>query len=82
MSDDARTAEHEPVALLLVDDDKIVRGVRLALKGSETSIVAEADNSQATRDLIRRRCDLPLVERHLPGELGVDHVRRLRARVS
>lgn len=80
MSDDARAVEYEPVALLLVDDDEIVRAwVRLALKGSEMSIVAEAHNSEAAQDLLRRRrCDLLLVDHHLPGELGIDLVRRLR----
>jgi DNA-binding NarL/FixJ family response regulator len=79
-SGDARTAEYEPVALLLVDDDEIVRAwVRLALKGSEMSIVAEAHSSEAARDLVtRRRCDLLLVDHHLPGELGVDLVKHLR----
>jgi DNA-binding NarL/FixJ family response regulator len=74
------SGKRAPAALLLIEDDEIVRAwVRLALRGSEWSIAAEASNAEAASALLdRRHCDLMLVDQHLPGESGSNLVRRLR----
>ena len=76
------TSPLTPKAVLLVDDDEMVRGwVRLALEGTEFRIAGEAANSADASDLAaRRNPDLLLVDHKLGGEVGTELVRDLRRR--
>ena len=76
------TSPLTPKAVLLVDDDEMVRGwVRLALEGTEFRIAGEAANSADAADLAaRRNPDLLLVDHKLGGEVGTELVRDLRRR--
>lgn len=69
-------------AVLLVDDDEMVRGwVRLALEGTEFRIAGEAASAaDATELAARRRPDLLLVDHKLGGDVGTELVRDLRRR--
>ena len=70
------------LAVLLVDDDEMVRGwVRLALEGSEFRVAGEAANAADAAELAaRRRPDLLLVDNKLGGDVGTELVRDLRRR--
>ena len=69
------------VALVVVDDDSMVRGwVRLSLEGSEFRIAGEAASVADTPELVRRRApDLLLVDYRLQDGTGTELVRALRA---
>ncbi|MGH2995708.1 MAG: response regulator, partial [Gaiellaceae bacterium] len=71
----------DEVALLIVEDDAIVRAwVRLALDGTEFRIAGEAERvSEALELARRRRPDLLLLDLRLPERSGLDLVRELRA---
>lgn len=70
----------ENIAVLVVEDDSIVRSwVRLSLRGSEVRVAGEASTAREAEELVgRRRCDVLLVDQHLPDRLGTELVRRLR----
>jgi DNA-binding NarL/FixJ family response regulator len=70
------------IALLVVDDDAIVRAwVRAALAGSEFRIAGEAGRAVEAIALVeRRRPDLLLVDQLLPDWTGTELVRELRRR--
>ncbi len=70
----------EYTAVLLVDDDAIVRSwVRHAFEGSEFRLAGEASTARDARELLgRRRCDVVLVDHHLPDALGTELARELR----
>ncbi|MDE3024861.1 MAG: response regulator transcription factor [Acidobacteriota bacterium] len=70
------------IALLVVDDDAIVRAwVRAALTGSEFRIAGEAARAAEAVVLAeRRRPDLLLVDQLLPDWTGTDLVHELRRR--
>jgi DNA-binding NarL/FixJ family response regulator len=70
------------VALLVVDDDEIVRAwVRVALEGSEFRVAGEAGLAAEGLELVeRRRPDLLLVDQQLPDWPGTELVRELRRR--
>ena len=71
-------------ALLLVDDDEIVRvWVRAALERSEFRVVGEAARAADALELVeRRRPDVLLVDQLLPDWTGTELVRELRRRGS
>ncbi len=68
------------LAVLLVDDDAIVRTwVRLTLDGTEFRLVGSTGSVDGAFDLVGHRTpDLLLVDYHLEDGLGPDLVRRLR----
>jgi DNA-binding NarL/FixJ family response regulator len=70
------------IALLVVDDDAIVRAwVRAALAGSEFRIAGEAGRAVEAIALVeRRRPELLLVDQLLPDWTGTELVRELRRR--
>ena len=70
------------LAVLLVDDDEMVRGwVRMALQGSEFRVAGEAANAGEAAGLAaRRRPDLLLVDHKLGADVGTELVRDLRRR--
>jgi DNA-binding NarL/FixJ family response regulator len=70
------------LALLVVDDDAIVRAwVRAALTGTEFRIAGEAGRAAEAIPLVeRRRPDLLLVDQLLPDWTGTELVRELRRR--
>lgn len=72
----------EDIAVLVVEDDSIVRSwVRQCLHDSELRVAGEARSAQEADELVgRRRCDVLLVDQHLPDRLGTDLVRSLRRR--
>lgn len=72
------------LAILLVEDDSMVRGwVRLALEGSEFRLAGEASSAAEALDLVdRRRPQLLLVDFRLPDRAGTELVRELRQRGS
>lgn len=71
----------ESLAVIVVEDDSIVRSwVRTGLRGSGLRVAGEARSAAEAEELvIRRRCDVLLVDQHLPDRLGTELVRRLRA---
>jgi monothiol glutaredoxin len=58
----------ENIAVLVVEDDSIVRSwVRLCLRDSELRVAGEARSAQEAEELIgRRHCDVLLVDQHSP----------------
>jgi DNA-binding NtrC family response regulator len=71
----------EDIAVLVVEDDSIVRSwVRQCLGDSELRVAGEARSAQEPRARGRRRCHVLLVDQHLPDRLGTDLVRSLRRR--
>ncbi len=70
----------ENTAVLLVEDDAIVRSwVRRALEGTEFRLAGEATTAGDALELLeRRRCDVVLVDHHLPDLLGTELARELR----
>lgn len=72
----------EDIAVLVVEDDSIVRSwVRQCLRDSELRVAGEARSAQEAEELVgRRRCHVLLVDQHLPDRLGTDLVRSLRRR--
>ena len=70
----------DQVAVLVVDDDAIVRAwVRLSLEGSEFRVAGEAATAREAADLVeRRRPGILLIDYRLPDELGTELVRGLR----
>jgi DNA-binding NarL/FixJ family response regulator len=68
------------IALLVVDDDEIVRAwVRSALEGSEFRVAGETGRAAEVIGLLeRRRPDLLLVDQQLPDWTGTELVRDLR----
>lgn len=70
----------DQVAVLVVDDDAIVRAwVRLSLEGSEFRVAGEAASAREVADLVeRRRPGVLLIDYRLPDELGTELVRGLR----
>lgn len=70
----------ETTAVLLVEDDAIVRSwVRRAFEGSEFRLAGEASTAGEALDLFeRRRCDVVLVDQHLPDRLGTELARSLQ----
>lgn len=70
----------DQVAVLVVDDDAIVRAwVRLSLEGSEFRVAGEAATAREAADLVeRRRPGVLLIDYRLPDELGTELVRGLR----
>jgi DNA-binding NarL/FixJ family response regulator len=70
----------EQVAVLLVEDDSMVRGwVRMALEGTEFRLAGEAASaSEATALVARRRPDVLLVDYRLPDGRGTEFVKALR----
>ena len=70
----------EPMTLLVVEDDAIVRSwLRGCLEGSKFRIVGEAAGAREAIELARRRRPrLLLVDYRLPDGLGTALVRRLR----
>lgn len=75
--DGDRTRE---TALLLIDDDSMVRGwVRLSLQGTEFRLAGEAGTADEASELLeRRRPDLLLVDYRLGNGVGTELVRALR----
>lgn len=76
----APTAAREPVAVLLVEDDAMVRGwVRLSLQGTEFRVVGEASGAAEAVELAARRAPaVLLVDYRLAGGVGTELVRDLR----
>jgi DNA-binding NarL/FixJ family response regulator len=72
----------DPVSLLVVDDDAIVRAwVRAALAGTEFRLAGEARLAVEAVSLVeRRRPELLLVDQILPDWTGTELVRELRRR--
>jgi DNA-binding NarL/FixJ family response regulator len=70
----------DSTAVLLAEDDAIVRSwVRAALVGSEFRVAGEADTARSALEVLaRRRCDIVLVDQHLPDMLGTELGRTLR----
>lgn len=70
----------DQVAVLVVDDDAIVRAwVRLSLEGSEFRVAGEAASAREVADLVEsRRPGVLLIDYRLPDELGTELVRGLR----
>jgi DNA-binding NarL/FixJ family response regulator len=70
----------DTTAVLVIEDDAIVRSwVRLAFRGSEFRVAGEAGSAHEGQELFeRRRCDVVLVDQHLPDLLGTELVRVLR----
>ncbi len=68
------------VAVVLVDDDSMVRGwVRQALEETEFRIAGEASTAAEALDLVhRRRPEILLVDYRLPDGTGTELVRDLR----
>jgi DNA-binding NarL/FixJ family response regulator len=79
-SGDSGMPSAENIAVLVVEDDSIVRSwVRLSLRGTELRVAGEAGSAQEAEELVgRRHCDVLLVDQHLPDRLGTELVRRLR----
>ena len=70
----------DEAAVLLVDDDSMVRGwVRLSLQDTEFRIAGEASSTAEALELAQRRNPtLILVDYHLPDGVGTELVRELR----
>ncbi len=70
----------EEIAVLVIEDDSIVRSwVRLCFRDSEMRVAGEARSAKEAEELVvRRRCDVLLVDQHLPDRLGTELVRSLR----
>jgi len=74
------SAARTPFAVLVIEDDPIVRDwLRKAFLGSEFRIAGEAASVADAREVAaRRHVDLLLVDQRLDTELGTDLVRALR----
>jgi DNA-binding NarL/FixJ family response regulator len=68
------------IAVLLVEDDSMVRGwVRMALEGTEFRLAGEAASAAEAEELVaRRRPDVLLVDYRLPDGRGTELVKTLR----
>ncbi|HUH14910.1 MAG TPA: response regulator transcription factor [Gaiellaceae bacterium] len=68
------------VAVLLVEDDAMVRGwVRMSLEGTEFRVAGEAASAVEALELVPRRApDVLLVDYRLPDRLGTEFLRELR----
>lgn len=68
------------VAVLLVEDDAMVRGwVRMSLEGTEFRLAGEAASAAEALGLVPRRApDVLLVDYRLPDRLGTEFLRELR----
>jgi DNA-binding NarL/FixJ family response regulator len=73
-------ATKTPYAVLVVEDDSIVRDwLRLAFRQSEFRIAGEAATPAEAREMAKRRhADVMLIDQRLDTELGTDLVRVLR----
>ncbi len=73
-------ADDQPLSVLLIEDDAMVRGwVRLCLRDTEFRLAAEASSAAEAVELMkRRRVDLMLVDYRLPDRMGTEFVRELR----
>jgi DNA-binding NarL/FixJ family response regulator len=70
-----------PLRIAVVDDHKIVRtGLRAAIAREPDMIVVgeAASGAQALELLMVTQPDVVLLDHHLPGELGLDLVERMR----
>lgn len=68
------------VAVLLVEDDAMVRGwVRMSLEGTEFRLAGEASSAAEALELVERRApDVLLVDYRLPDQVGTEFLRDLR----
>lgn len=68
------------LAVLVADPDALARGwIRLALRGTEFHVAAEAATAAEAAELVvRRRLDVLLAEHRLPDRVGTELVRDLR----
>ena len=73
-------SSHATVAVLLVEDDAMVRGwVRMSLEGTEFRLAAEASSAAEALELVPRRlADVLLVDYRLPDQVGTEFLRALR----
>lgn len=70
-----------PVRIAVIDDHKIVRtGLRAAIEREPDMVVVgeAASGSQALQLLRASQPDVVLLDHHLPGELGLDLMERMR----
>jgi DNA-binding NtrC family response regulator len=75
---DTKTA---PIRLLIVDDDDQLRQTlarRFQRQGMEVAAAASAEEALARAD--QNRCDVALLDLHLPGKNGVELLAELKAR--
>lgn len=74
------SAVDTPFAILVVEDDSIVRAwLRTAFQNTEFRVAGEASTTAEALEMVRRRhADVLLVDHKLDNELGTDLVRALR----
>jgi DNA-binding NarL/FixJ family response regulator len=75
-------SERPPTAVLVVDDDPLVRaGLRMILGGAgDLNVVGEAGSGAEVPELVARlRPDVVLMDLHMPGVDGLAATERLRA---
>jgi DNA-binding NarL/FixJ family response regulator len=80
MGDTLPVGGEQPLRVLLVDDDSMVRGwVRLALEGTSFRVVGDASSREEALELVRRRQpDVLLIDYRLGDATGTELVRELR----
>ncbi len=67
------------VTILLVEDEAAIREMlRYALEKQSYQVVEAADSKEARQKLMTQRPDLIVVDWMMPGESGVDFIRRLK----
>ena len=70
---------HHRAAILVADDDPLVRELYVAFLEAKFDVVAVEDGAQALDVLRQRRIDLAIVDVHMPIMSGADLVRAMRA---
>jgi two-component system, NtrC family, nitrogen regulation response regulator NtrX len=72
-----------PPRILIVDDEKYVRGfLREVIAGWGHQVDVAADGREGLRMLVERSYDLVLTDLHMPGLSGLDLIETIRLRGS